>query len=839
MNAPPQTEIDQLRRRVAELEELLRTSPVSNGASEPIHAQFAVLELLYRTVPVGLAFLDTSLRYQRINELLAAINGLPVEAHIGQTIEQVLPEIAEVVVPHCLEVMRSGRSKIGCEIRAATKAHGGAARFYRVSYHPVQHAGKVIGVGVVVEDTTAQKAAENAVSRSERELRFVFENAPAFIAYISPDCRYVRVNRSYEEWFGRPAQEIHGKHIREMFGEEYFESAWPRIQSVLAGENVRFEATIRGSSGDQHEMAVRYTPDLAADGTVKGFIALVQDITDRKRAQDALRAQETQLSRLLAALPDVISRFDRNLRILYTSPAVERFTGHPPDFFVGKTHLESGLPSELCMLLDDALRRIFETGQMEVVEFDFVTPELGARRLTGTGVPETGADGRVASVLTIVRDITEPEAAARERAELLERERQVRETAELLNRVGPTLAAELDTQKLVQAVTDIATRLTDAEFGSFFHNVVDESGESYMLYTLSGVPREAFAKFPMPRNTAVFAPTFRGEGVVRSDDITQDPRYGNNPPHRGMPQGHLPVRSYLAGPVVSRSGDVLGGLFFGHSQAGRFTEKHEAILNGIAAQAAIALDNARLFEQGRWAQDELKRSNEELRRANKDLETFAYSASHDLQEPLRNIAICAQLLERSGEKVFAGDSAKFLDGILQGAARMESLVKDLLAYTRATQHTEGPLPTVDSRVVLEQALFSLKNRIEETGAKVTHDELPSIAMHEVHLSQLFQNLVGNALKYRGKEAPHVHVSAARQQGWRVFSVTDNGIGIHPKYGTQIFGLFKRLHSRDEYPGSGIGLAICQRIVQQYGGRIWLESSVPGKGSVFSFAIPDR
>jgi PAS domain S-box-containing protein len=145
-------------------------------------------------------------------------------------------------------------------------------------------------------------------------------------------------------------------------------------------------------------------------------------------------------------------------------------------------------------------------------------------------------------------------------------------------------------------VTDAATEVSGAAFGAFFYNVLDEHGEAYTLYSLSGVPREAFGGFPMPRNTEVFGPTFRGEGILRSDDITQDPRYGRNAPRRGMPKGHLPVRSYLAVPVTSRSGEVLGGLFFGHPDAGVFTERSERLVAGIAAQAAIAIDNARLYQ---------------------------------------------------------------------------------------------------------------------------------------------------------------------------------------------------------------------------------------------------
>jgi PAS domain S-box-containing protein len=180
----------------------------------------------------------------------------------------------------------------------------------------------------------------------------------------------------------------------------------------------------------------------------------------------------------------------------------------------------------------------------------------------------------------------------------------------ILLRVGKEIASELNLERAVQIVTDAATELTEAAFGSFFYNVLDEAGERYTLYTLSGAPKESFAGFPMPRNTKVFAPTFAGEGVVRSDDIRADPRYGRNHPHYGMPKGHLPVRSYLAVPVTSRSGEVVGGLFFGHPDVGRFTSEHEDLALGIAAHAAIAIDNARVY---RAAQDEIdRRSNLEV-----------------------------------------------------------------------------------------------------------------------------------------------------------------------------------------------------------------------------------
>ncbi|MBP0588731.1 response regulator [Paraburkholderia sp. LEh10] len=218
---------------------------------------------------------------------------------------------------------------------------------------------------------------------------------------------------------------------------------------------------------------------------------------------------------------------------------------------------------------------------------------------------------------------------ARLRRETGNRLREESRTLEILNRVGTVVAAELDLNRAVQVVVDAATELTGASFGSFFYNVQDDKGGGYMLYTLSGVPKDTFAKFPMPRNTALFAPTFNGESIVRSDDITKDSRYGRNPPHRGMPEGHLQVRSYLAAPVVSRTGEVLGGLFFGHPAPGVFTSRAERIVEGIAAQAATAIDNARLYQAAQKEIVERTRAEEALLELNETLEARVVEAVAD------------------------------------------------------------------------------------------------------------------------------------------------------------------------------------------------------------------
>jgi signal transduction histidine kinase len=502
--------------------------------------------------------------------------------------------------------------------------------------------------------------------------------------------------------------------------------------------------------------------------------------------------------------------------------------------------------------LRDSLHRVRTNrarDNMSIQKYEILRPE------TESGVsdecywapvnsPVLGDNGELVYIVHRVEDVTDyvrVKEAEREQRELtrklLQRETEARLRAELVNRIGPVLVSELDPDRLVQKVTDLATELTGAEFGALFHNVVTEEGESYTLYALSGVAREFFNKFPMPRNTAVFGPTFRGQSVVRSDDITQDPRYGKNPPYYGMPAGHLPVKSYLAAPVISRSGEVLGGLFFGHSCPAKFTKLDEDLVTGIAAQAAVAMDNARLFEQVRRERIRAEEANTALRRANTDLEQFAYSASHDLREPLRMVSVYTHMLKRRyGEKLGA-DADLFIQYAVEGAQRMEHLIKDLLAYTQVSSVSDELTTLVDAAASLESALSSLRGAIVESGVLITYDSLPQVRMHGVHLEQLFQNLIGNAIKYRRKEKPAISVRAERRDREWLFAVQDNGIGIDPQYRDQIFGIFKRLHSSAEYPGTGIGLAICQKIVQRYGGRIWLESEL-GNGATFFFTVPE-
>jgi light-regulated signal transduction histidine kinase (bacteriophytochrome) len=251
---------------------------------------------------------------------------------------------------------------------------------------------------------------------------------------------------------------------------------------------------------------------------------------------------------------------------------------------------------------------------------------------------------------------------------------------------------------------------------------------------------------------------------------------------------------------------------------------------GILVTAAIRDISVR-----KAAELHLLQTVEELNRSNEELGQFAYIASHDLQEPLRMVASYTQLLSRRYKGQLDTDADEFIAFAVDGASRMQRLIDDLLAYSRVGTKGQDLLAT-SSEEALEQALLNLRGAIEESGALVTHDPLPTVLADEMQLVQLFQNLVGNAIKYQDPGVPRVHISAARNSGKKwIFAVNDNGLGIDPQYFEKIFGVFQRLHGRDEFAGTGIGLAICKKIVERHGGSISVESQ-PGKGSTFRFAL---
>lgn len=278
-------------------------------------------------------------------------------------------------------------------------------------------------------------------------------------------------------------------------------------------------------------------------------------------------------------------------------------------------------------------------------------------------------------------------------------------------------------------------------------------------------------------------------------------------------------------PIIFR-GRLLGILAGSSQEDEKLDNREIELMMVIANQAAVAVENARLFE-------EAERRAKELSRSNQELEQFAYVASHDLQEPLRMIRSYTQLLER---RLPSDDEQvnEFIGYVLDGTERMHSLIHDLLAYSRIGTDYSRREP-VDLEQVLERSLASLRTQISDSGGRVTHDPLPTLAVDPTAFGQVLQNLISNGLKFRGDREPHIHVGTEKRSDCWLFTVSDNGIGIPPEHQEEIFMVFRRLHTQKEFPGTGIGLAICKKIVESYGGQIWLES-VPDEGSIFYFSI---
>jgi signal transduction histidine kinase len=375
-------------------------------------------------------------------------------------------------------------------------------------------------------------------------------------------------------------------------------------------------------------------------------------------------------------------------------------------------------------------------------------------------------------------------------------------------------------------VLNVILDATESKYGIFGY--IDEQE----ALVIPSMPRGIWKKRQIPNKTIIYPREAWDDSWGRAL-VEKKTFYANEGLH--VPDGHIPLQRVVCVPIIHR-GKCIGLLEVANKMTD-YGQEDVQVLESLGNQIAPIL-NARLQrdrqdEARKKAEEELKKTVAELERSNAELEQFAYFASHDLQEPLRMVSSYTQLIEKRYKDKLDADAHDFINFAVDGAKRMQQLINDLLTYSRVG--TRGkPLEPASCKKILHAAIANLDVAIRESGAAVTHDPLPPVMADETQLLQLFQNLIGNAVKFHGKKPPHVHVSAKPQGNKWVFSVKDNGIGIDPQYFERIFIIFQRLHS-EGYPGTGTGLAIVKRIVERHGGRIWVESE-PGKGSTFYFSI---
>lgn len=648
-------------------------------------------------------------------------------------------------------------------------------------------------------------------------------------------------NAGAERIFGFTAEEAIGNPITIIIPPDHLDEEPAILARLRAGERIEHFETVRmRKDGTRRDISLTVSPIRGPDGQVVGASKIARDVTEQRQARRALDEASERLRLALAASQLGDWSWDAKTDIVNFSETAARILGVPAGTQMTWAEMRNRLHPEdrdrARVAVDTALTNHTDYDiEYRVERADNQEVWISAR---GRGVYET--DGSIAGMLGFVQDVSERKAT----------EETLREQADALrtlNEVGRLISAELNLHNTVQAVTNAATEITGARFGSFFYNVLNEKGASYLLYTLAGVPKETFDHFPMPRATDLFGPTFRGEGVVRIGDVKKDPRYGKNSPYYGMPEGHLPVTSYLAVPVVSRSGDVLGGLFFGHPDADVFTERDEIVVAGLAAQAAVAMDNARLYETAKRARAEAEKAATENERLFRQAEEssrlkdeFLATISHELRTPLSAILGWARMLrmgQLSGENI-----TKALETIERNARAQAQLVDDLLDVSRIiTGKLRMDVQPADPNSFIDAAVEAVRPAADAKGVrvqKIMDTGAIAIPGDPVRLQQVVWNLLSNAIKFTPRGG-HVQICSQRVNSHLEIVVSDTGQGIAPDFLPHVFDRFRQADQKTsrQHGGMGLGLSIVRHLVELHGGTVRASSEGEGHGSTFTVMLP--
>jgi PAS domain S-box-containing protein len=649
-----------------------------------------------------------------------------------------------------------------------------------------------------------------------RHLAQVVESSEDAIVSKDLDGTIRSWNRAAARMFGYTAAEAVGRSIRMIIPADRQAEEDAVSDRIRTGEAVgHFETIRQRKDGTLIPVSLTVSPIHDEAGHVVGSSKIARDITDRTRADAATR----RLAAVVDWSDDAIITKTPDSLITSWNPAAERMFGYTPAEAIGQS-IRMLIPPALQQEEDAVLAKIQAGVGLDHFETVRRRKDGALVSISLTVSPLRNEQGEIVGASTIARDITE-------RSRLLALAREQAAITEQLGDVGAVVAGSLDRDTILHKVTDTATALTHAECGAFLYNVRRAPfGDSDLLYTVAGVPKGAFAGFPQPWAPAVFGPTCRGEGTIRLDDVTQDPRYGQHAPDGSLPAGPPPVRSYLTVPVTDVHGDVLGELFFGHSRVGMFTAQHARVAEKIAAWASVALENSRLYDE---TQD-----------ANRMKDEFLAILSHELRTPLNAIVGYARLLRGgilTGEK-----AARGLETLDRNATWLTQIVEDVLDVSRIVSgKIRLDVQPVELPVIVDNAVATVQPAADAKGVRlqaIIDPNVGPVAGDPDRLQQVIWNLLGNAVKFTPKRG-RIQVRLERVDSHIDVVVSDTGAGIRADFLPYVFERFRQedAGTTRKTGGLGLGLALVRHIVEMHGGTVHAASGGRGQGATFRVRFP--
>jgi PAS domain S-box-containing protein len=752
----------------------------------------AALELLER-LPVPMFVKARDGRYLGVNAAWEELFGVKREQFLGKLVRDLYPQNPEIAEKHAVKDRElwahPGSQTYDLPIVAADGRRREAV-YYKSTFPPGPDPAGLVGA---IFDVTARKRAETALRESEERFRAVVDSANEGMLVYDRRLLIVSANRAAERILRLPASELIGKpgftSLLPCIGEDgapVGPDERPTRVTVHAGQPqtdrvIGVRRTEGGSSGSVTWLSVSTTFLRRMDETEHyGLVSTITDITAQHDAETRLRESEARFRNTFELAGSGMAHIAMDRRFIRVNRRLREILGYSEAELLRLTGRQISHPDDLDVI--NAQRPRLHSGEVDAVRVEkrYLRKDGSAVWVKFTMTVERDAAGRPLYEIGVYDDITAQRDAE---TRLKESEARFRQTFEL-------------------AASGIC-HVIDGRFVRVNKSLCEILGYS--------------------------EPELLGKHVK---DVS-------HPEDRDVTDAER---------ARVRSGEI---------ESARFEKRYLRGDNGAVVWADIAIAVVRdalgapqyevaVFDditERKHAEAAARAAHEELKRSNAELEQFAYVASHDLQEPLRMVASYTQLLSRRYDARLDKDAREFMAYIVDGATRMKQLIEDLLAYSRVGTKGADFRP-VAADAALRRALFNLRAAIEEAGAAVTHDPLPTLPADEGQLAQVFQNLIGNALKFRSASVPRIHVGVAEKETEWEFEVRDNGIGIEPQYYERIFMVFQRLHNKGEYPGTGIGLAICKKVVERHGGRIRVESrpaqgptQVANQGSSFYFTLP--